>query len=217
MRMILGNNELLVAILMGLVSIGIAYASFQASLYDSQMAGAYSQGNNLSTEAESLYLEGNQQFAQDTQVWNQLTGLTVEMESTDKAAAASAHHKYEVLRFQAVSDEFAAAIKWSDEKNAADPAFYYSPLDNEDYQNFLFSPYDKTKQESKAAMIKGDQYNSYGDRLTLNTVLMSISLFLLGISAVLRQRRVQLVLLGTGAVTFFVAAVLTATIPVLTL
>jgi len=217
LRSLLGNIELLVAILLGVVSIGIAYASFQASLYDSQMAGAYQQGNDLSTQAESLYLEGNQQFVQDTQVWNRLTELTVEEQSSDSAIAASAQEKYDVLRFQAVSDEFAAAIAWSDKQNAAHPDVYYSPLDNEDYQNFLFASYSDTKAQSEASVIKGNAYNSYSDRLTLNTVLMSISLFLLGISAVLRQLRVQIVLISTGVFIFLVAVVLTATVPILTL
>lgn len=50
--------ELIIAILLGIVSIGNAYASFQAALYDSRMAAAYQRGTALSTEAESLYLEG---------------------------------------------------------------------------------------------------------------------------------------------------------------
>lgn len=217
LRDLFGNIELVVAILLGVVSIAVAYASFQAALYDSQMAGAYQEANNLSTQAESLYLEGNQQFVQDTQVWNRLTELSVEAASSDPAVAASASEKYDVLRFQAVSDEFAAAIDWSDEQNAADPEFYYSPLDNEDYQNFLFSGYGDTKAESDAVAIKGNEYNSLSDRLTLNTVLMSISLFLLGISAVVRQLKVQLVLISTGSVIFIVSAIMTAAIPFVSL
>jgi len=217
LRTLFGNNELLVAILLGVVSIGIAYASFQAALYDSQMAGAYQEANNLSTQAESLYLENNQQFVQDTQVWNRLTELSVEAQSSDNAIAASAQEKYEVLRFQAVSEEFGAAIQWSDEQNAADPEVYYSPLDNEDYQNFLFSGYQETKAESDAVVVKGNAYNTYSDRLTLNTVLMSIALFLLGISAVLRQPRVQTILLSSGVGIFLVSVVLTAMIPYVSL
>jgi Tfp pilus assembly protein PilE len=212
-----GNIELLVAIFLGVVSIGIAYASFQAALYDSQMAGAYQEANNLSTQAESLYLENNQQLVQDTQVWNRLTELTVEAQSSDSATAASAQEKYEVLRFQAVGDEFGAAIAWSDEQNAADPEFYYSPLDNEDYLDYLFSAYGETKAESDAVVVKGNAYNTYSDRLTLNTVLMSIALFLLGISAVLRQRRVQIILISSGVGIFLVSVILTATIPYVSL
>jgi len=42
---------------------------------------------------------------------------------------------------------------------------------------------------------------------------MSISLFLLGIAALVRQRRTQYVLVGTGVVISAVAIVLTAMVP----
>lgn len=204
-----GNLELVIAILLGLISIATAYASFQAALYDSQMAGAYNVGNAQATEAESLYLEGNQQFLQDTQVFNQLSLLQVEVDAGD----ALAQSKYDTLQFQGVSDEFGAAIERAAAKTEADPDFFYSPLDDEEYQEFLFSDYAETKDASVATIAKGDEYNSRSDKLTLYTVLMSISLFLLGIAALVRQRRTQLVLVGTGVVISTVAIILTTTIP----
>ena len=60
---------------------------------------------------------------------------------------------------------------------------------------------------------QGDVFNSLSDRLTLNTVLMAISLFLLGVAALVRQLRVQIILVGTSLVIFVVAVVLTAVIP----
>jgi len=212
-----GNFELVVAILLGVVSIVTAYASFQGALYDSQMAGSYQVGSNLSTEAESLYLEANQQFVQDTQVYNRLTELTVEIESSDPAIATDAQAKYDVLEFQAVSEEFGAAIANADELNANDPDFYYSPLDDEDYQDFLFSDYADTKANAEAVIKEGDSFNSYSDQLELYTVLMTISLFLLGIAAVVRQQRVQWVLAGTGTAIFIVSAILTALVPFVSL
>jgi hypothetical protein len=214
---VFGNFELVVAILLGVVSIVAAYASFQGALYDSQMAGAYQKGSNLSTEAESLYLEGNQQFVQDTQVYNRLTELRVDIESADATVAADAQAKYDVLEFQAVSDEFGAAIANADELNANDAEFYYSPLDDEDYQDFLFSDYADTKAESEAVIKEGDSFNSFSDQLELYTVLMTISLFLLGLAAVVRAQRTQWILAGTGTAIFAVAAILTAMVPFVSL
>jgi hypothetical protein len=208
-----GNFELLIAILLGLVSIATAYASFQAALYDSQMAGAYTKGSNLSTEAESLYLEGNQQFMQDTQVWNRLSELQVEMNSTDAVIATDATEKYDTLTFMSVSEDFAAAIERSDALNEADAEFYYSPLDDEEYQASLFTSYAETSDKSVATIAEGDVFNSLSDRLTLNTVLMAISLFLLGVAAVVRQLKVQIVLVATSTVIFVVALALTVVIP----
>lgn len=205
--------ELIIAILLGIVSIGIAYASFQAALYDSEMAAAYQRGTALSTEAESLYLEGNQQYVQDAELWNQLLQLSIEAESGDPAAAASAQATSEVLAFQAVSEDLAVAIEWSDQQNAADPETYYSPLDSEDYRATLFGGYEATSTEAAAAVEEGDEANTLGDRLMLYTVLMSISLFLLGIAAVVRQYRVQLLLVISGCAIFAVSVILTAFVP----
>lgn len=203
------NLELIIAILLGLISIATAYASFQAASYDSQMAGAYNVGNAQATEAESLYLEGNQQFLQDTQVFNQLSLLQVRIGYGD----ALAQEEYDTLYFQGVSEEFGAAIDRAAAQTEADPEYFYSPLDDEDYQNFLFDPWAETKDASIATIADGDEYNRLSDELTLYTVLMSISLFLLGIAALVRQRRTQLVLMGSGVVISAAAIIQTALIP----
>jgi hypothetical protein len=204
-----GNLELVIAILLGLVSIATAYASFQGARYDSMMAGQYATGTQKSAEAESLYLEGNQQFMQDTQVFNQLSELQVGIDNDEPLA----QEKYDTLYFQGVSEDFGAAIDRAAAQTEADPEFFYSPLDDEDYQASLFTSYSEMKADATETTEKGNEYNTLSDKLTLYTVLMSISLFLLGIAALVRQRRTQVVLMGTGVVISVVAIVLTAMIP----
>lgn len=205
--------ELILAILLGVVAIVTAYASFQSSLYDGVMTQKYTVGSNLATEAESLYLEGNQQYVQDAQLYDRLTDLLLDAGSSDPAIASAAQDKYDVIYFQSVSEEFGAAIDWADEQNAADPELYYSPLDNEDYQEFLFGGYAEAKAEADATIAEGDVANGLSDRLTLNTVLMAVSLFLLGLAAVVRLFLVRIVLGSVAVVIFLTAAILTATIP----
>jgi len=207
------NLELIVAILLGLVSIVTAYASFQSALYDGKMTQNYTIGSNKATEAESLYPEGNQQYVQDSQLINQLTDLSIDSESTDPAIAASAQAKYDTIFFQSVSPELESAIQWADAQNEADPEFWYSPLDNEDYQDHLFGGYQDLKEEADAVIKEGDHFNDLSDRLTLNTVLMAIALFLLGVAAVVRANRTKLILGGVAMAIFLTAAVLTAFIP----
>lgn len=211
------NVEVILAILLGLIATVTAYASFQSSLYDGNQAQAYTNGTNLSTEAESVYLEANQQFVQDTQLFDRLTDLRLDIQNPDAAISAAAQEKYDVIYFQSVSDEFGAAIEWADAQNAADAEFYYSPLDNEDYQDFLFGPYGELKAQAEATVAEGDLANTYGDRLTLTTVMMAISLFLLGIAAVVRQFKVQLILGGVAVVIFLVAGGIMLAVPALPL
>jgi hypothetical protein len=211
------NVEVILAILLGLIATVTAYASFQSSLYDGNQAQAYTNGTNLSTEAESVYLEANQQFVQDTQLFDRLTDLRLDIANPDPAISAAAQEKYDVIYFQSVSEEFGAAIEWADAQNEADAEFYYSPLDNEDYQAFLFGPYADLKAEADAKIAEGDLANTYGDRLTLTTVMMAISLFLLGIAAVVRQFKVQMILGGVAVVIFLIAGGIMLAVPALPL
>jgi hypothetical protein len=203
------HTELIVAILLGLVSIATAYATFQAALWDGNMTKAYTAGSNYQTEAESLYLEANQQYVQDSQLLSRLTELQLDI----AAGVPGAQDKYDTLYFQYVSPELETAIQWSEEQIAADPEFWYDPQANEDYQDALFGPYAEAKETGLATIAEGDVANNYSDRLTLNTVLMAISLFLLGVAAVTRNHRTTVILGGVATVIFVTAVVLTLFIP----
>ncbi len=207
------NTETILAVLLGLVSIGVAYASFQAALYDGQVQQSNTRATTLSAEAQALYIEGNQQWVQDAQLFDTLTNLALDAQNPDPAIAAAAQIKYDTLYFQSVYPEFDAAIQWADEQNAADPELWYSPLDNEDYLNYLYSSYDEVQQQSDDAIAAANVADQYGDALTLNTVLMALSLFLLGIAAVVKQFRVKVILGSSGIVIFVAAAIMTAIVP----
>lgn len=207
------NFELIIVVLLGLVSVGTAYASFQAALYDSQMAGAYAKGQSATASAESLYLEANQQYIQDVQVWSRLTELSIDMDNPDPSIAQAASDKFDTLYFQSVGETLDAAITWSSEQNDVDPATYSGPFDSEEYLVAMFTPYQDATAEAEATIAEGDVFNTHSDRLTLNTVMMALSLFLLGIAAVVRGARSQLVLTAVATVIFAISLVMTATIP----
>ena len=209
------NTEVIIAVLLGVVSIATAYASFQSSLYGGVQAQSYTVGSNLATEAESLYLEGNQQYVQDSQLFDRLTDLQLDTENPDPAIAEAAQAKYDVIYFQSVSEDFDAAIQSAAAQNEADPDFYYSPMDDEDYQASLFGEYADTKEKADATILKGDEANTLGDKLTLATVIMAVSLFLLGIAAVVTSFRIKLIMGGVALAIFVVAGLIAATVPYL--
>ncbi len=203
------NLELVIAILLGVVSIATAYASFQGTLYGGQSDDANNLAIAQSTEAESLYLEGNQQFMQDTQLFNDLSVLQVAINQGD----ALAQEQYDQLYFQGVSEDFGGAIERAAAQTEADPDFFYSPLDDEEYQSVLFTPYADKSDEAAATKVKADELGAQGDRLTLYTVLMAIALFLFGVAALTKQPRTRYVLIGTGVVLSAVAIIAMLTIP----
>lgn len=204
-----GRTELIIVILLGLVSLSTAYASFEGSLYDGNQQSSYTKGNNLQTEAESLYLEGNQQYTQDSQTIQQLALLRVAADAGDPVAQA----QYDQLYFVAVSEDLDAAIQAAAALDASEPEFYHDPQADEAYQDVLFGAYGEKSEEGQALLAKGDEANALGDRLTLATVLMAITLFLLGVAAVIRRPKTQIVIAAIGMVIFVGAAVLAATVP----
>ncbi|MDQ4137851.1 MAG: hypothetical protein M3116_03255 [Actinomycetota bacterium] len=210
---LLSNVELVTAILLGVVSVTTAYASFQAALYDGETAKQFTLGQNHQTEAESLYLEANQQYIRDVQLWDRMTELSIEMGDQDPARAAIAQAQFQTLEFQSVSETLSAAIDWSNQQNDANPDEYVGPFRSEDYQNALYGAWAAEDDKSTAAFAAGDVADKHGDKLTLTTVLMAISLFLLGVAAVARQLRVQFILIGVSMVIYAVSLVMVAGVP----
>jgi len=206
--------ELLIVTLLGIVSVATAWTSFQASLYGGMQSSAYSQAQNLQTEAESLYLEANQQYIRDAQTLDRLNELSIEIDSSDPAIAETASAKFDTLSFTSISDDLAAAIDWSNAENDANPAEYVSPLESPDYLMALYGAWDATDRQSLDFTDQGDEANERGDWLALWIAVMAITLFLLGIAAVLRGRRVKWVLIGFGTAIFVVAAIGAATVPI---
>lgn len=200
--------ELVLALLLGAASIITAWASFQASLYDGRMAAANTQAGVLAAEAESLYLENNQQYASDAELFGRLTELEVQSRSADPAAAAVAVETLELLKFQSLTDTFAAAIDWAAAENDADPSTFTHPQQSEAYEAALFTEYDEKKAAADAALTSAATFNELGDQLTLATVLLAISLFLFGIAAILRAARLRLILVGVSTAVMIAATVM---------
>jgi hypothetical protein len=209
--------EVITAVLLGVVSCMTAYAGFQAALYDSNMASAYSQAAVLSTQSESLYLEANQTYTQDAQIWNTLNELSIDMDSSDRDLAARAATKYSVLYGDTVTVEFDGAIQRALAASAAKGGEYVDPLNDEEYLSSLFGESGTVADKSAAKTEEGNTANALGDKLTLYTVLMTIALFLLGVSAVVARLLVKTMLIGFSVVVFVLAVVLTLMVPFVSL
>ncbi len=209
--------EVVTAVLLGFVSCMTAYAGFQSALYESTMAAAFSRAQVLSTQAESLYLAANQDYTQEAQLWGTLSELALDMESADPATAARATSRYNTLWADVVTDNFAAAIERANATNEANPDDYVNPLDDEIYLDTLFGPSNDKAEKAVAQTAIGDRANSLGDQLGLYTVLMTISLFLLGVAAVVKRNLIKFLLVGFSVSVFVVATILTLTVPFIAL
>lgn len=203
------HTELVIAILLGIASIVTAYASFQSSLFDGEVNRLNTKAGVLAAEAESFYLEGNQQYVSDGQLFDRVTELSIIADGPDPAAAAIAQETIDVLLFQSATEVFSEAMAWAAAENEADPTMFTHPQISEDYLAALFGGYEETKGLADEALAQSAVVNDLGDRLTLNTVLLAISLFLLGVAAILRTRSVRVLLAAVATTIVVVATVLT--------
>jgi len=210
---IYANVELVVVIFLGLVSVATAFTSFQSGLYHGHGDDKVSQSEAAGTLAESLYLEGNQQYVQDAQTVLRLAELNIDAQSADPVTAADAIAKYDEIYFIGVSPELDAAIRWAADLDESDPGSYHYPLLDDAYLDARYGPYDGQSAVSDELRAEGDQLGKAGDQLGFYTTLMAITLFLLGIAAVVRNLRMRWVLIAIGMTIFLVTVVLTAMIP----
>lgn len=204
-------TELIIVTLLGIVSFTTAYVSFQASLYDSKMFKEYTVAQNLKTEAESMYLEANQQYSQDAQTLVALDQLDVEILS-NSSVSVLARQKYDALYFAGVSQEFGDAIDRASAERAS-TGEYFSPQEDKEYLDFLFGPYDEKTLAAEAQTKQGDVFNTYADKLILYTVLMAQCLFLLGVAAVVSRIKTKFLISSISMVIFAFTAILTTFIP----
>lgn len=170
------------------------------------MSSSYSRGQHTKTEAESIYLEANQQYAQDAQTYSQLVILGVDALSTDPAVADNAEAKIAALAMTGVDEVLEAALDWSN-------ATGEYPLNSDEYLQARYGDYLALQEQATEYVTAGDQANGYGDRLTLYTVLLAVALFLLGIAAVVASATIKRSLIIIGGVITAVAIVLTALVP----
>lgn len=159
----------------------------------------------------ALYLEANQTYTQDANTLVRMAELQIAGDAGDDVAAA----QREELVFMSVSDELAGAIERADEANRSDPSTYTSAMDDEENQQALFGPYDEAMEESAAATAAGRVSGGYSDQLTLATTVLAISLFIVGIAAVVRRERTRIALAAGGAAIMAVGLVVTALVPII--
>ncbi|WP_309707861.1 hypothetical protein [Pseudolysinimonas sp.] len=201
--------ELIVVIMLGVVATATAYTSFQSGIYGGHSDDKISQSEAAGTLAESLYLEGNQQYVVDSQTIQQLSAYAIAADAGDATAA----QQYDDLYFIGVSEELDAAIQNAAALDESEPEFWHDPQADEGYQAALFGGYGEENDNAVALRAEGDELGYRGDLLSLYTTLMAVTLFLLGIAAVLKRPLLQWVLIATGGTIFLVTSILTAMVP----
>jgi hypothetical protein len=192
--------EILLGILLGLATVGAAYAAYQASRYDGNTLGAYTEALVKTNETNAAEMKAFQQLTLDMLSYNQFKALRLNIaQVVGKENKVKAWAIADIYLDENLTGTFNKAVRWSVEKDEEEEIFI-SPAKYEPYVKELESAPLKSKNERDAALKKAQILGNLGDQYTLLTVLFAIVLFFSGIAAVFKREPVKITLLVTASV-----------------
>jgi hypothetical protein len=170
--------ELWIAGLLGVVAILTAFATYQAVLEDGDTLARFNEGIRLTDQASQRDTAGTQEYATDQATYLEYIKSEV---GGDKEISA-------YFRETLFSPELEEGVKWVEDgpDDAISPFQEDSP-----YARPEWDEAEKLRQQTNAKFEEAGVHDEDGDKYVLATVILSISLFLLGIAGVNRQFKVQ--------------------------
>ena len=179
--------EIWIAALLGIVAVITAFATYKAVLEDGDTLANFNEGVRLNDDATAKDTEGTQQYTTDQAIYLEYI----------KSDVAGETEVAEYFRETLFSPELEESVKWVEEgdKDAVSPFQEDSP-----YTRPEWAEAEKLRNQTNAKFKEAGVHDEDGDKYVLATVILSISLFLLGIAGVNRQFRVQRALMIVASV-----------------
>ena len=194
-----GNHiEVILAILLGIAAVLTAWAAFQSGIMDGEMSAAYANGIAKSDQASQVYNDATAADVQDQAVFLSYVSAS-QADNPDLAT-----YIHDTL----MSAELQGAVDWwieQPEETSPETPFVE---ENPNWTNSLLTDADSLDEESSTSFAKAASDNDVGDEFSLLTVVLALSLFLLGMGSLVRQQRIQIgagvagVLIQVGALIY---------------
>lgn len=207
--------ETLVAIFLGLSAIVTSWAAFIQGGHSGNAVICDNLSVKYSTEAESEYNAGNQQFIQDVMTWNKIFDLFLDSQCLkDEMQKNLSAYKIDRLQKQN-SEEFnnkidSALIKFAESE---DDEAHFTPFDDEEYVGSYFTNYSRCKEISDAYAKESSELNANADKYAIVGIIFTFILFLLGIIGTLKRIPNRFILTVVSIIGFFVATIYMLTLP----
>ena len=204
--------EVIIAILLGLTAILMAWAGWISSLHGGNQATNYTQSNNLSAMGNSMYNEAAQYYMQDMLLWNTIYDYAFDAEIAEMKGeteeAEMIYAKIDTLMNDNCTEEFYEAIEW-----ALDQEEDVTPFDMEGYVDSYFADANAVLDEADALLEQGKTDNANGDAYGLVSVIYSLVLFLLGIVGIFKKIPNRVVIVVFACILLVLATIFMVTIP----
>lgn len=189
--------EVIVAILLGLVSVATAAGAYQASEWGRQASETASIASQLRDRSLGSYVTSQLATFDDGERFVDAVGLEFDL-SLGEADPAEVAARQEVLLGAATPELRAAWNAWV-ASGYAEEAF---PLLDADYRAALLAPTFGSNMASAAAFGVADAYGDRSLQLTIASVVFAVALLLLGVAGANSSVRVMAGLAGGGAAAF---------------
>jgi hypothetical protein len=179
--------EIWIAGLLGVVAIITAFATYKAVLEDGDTLANFNEGVRINDDATAKDTEGTQQYTTDQAIY-------LEFVKSDVAGDSKVANYFRETLF---SPELEESVKWVEDggADAVSPFQEDSP-----YTRPEWAEAEKLRGQTEAKFKQAGIHDEDGDKYVLATVILSISLFLLGIAGVNRQFKVQRMLVAIAVV-----------------
>jgi hypothetical protein len=189
--------EIVAGIILGLAATIAAFAAYQGALADGDALEQYTQANLHLSDANFFYNQGNQQLAQDQQVF---VTYSVAAQSPGQEQAA------EYIRTSLMTENLGAAVDWWLETDEAVTPF--DDLEGNPYDLAELATADEEQAAADAAFEAGAEANKVGDQFELAGVILAIALFFGGIATLIKAPGVARGLLVVAGIATLGGAVL---------
>lgn len=183
--------QILSTVLMGLASVSSAWCAYQAALWN----GIQTRGITM---AEGAQFRATREFT----AMNRNVGVDVGVFLSFVTASQSGHEKEaQFLRRNARPELKPALEAWIADVEAGDQDAPL-PFARPQYRLATETRIEELDQRARRAVVVANEANDHGDLFVLHTVLLAISLFLMGAAAQARSRTAQIGALALGCLAF---------------
>jgi hypothetical protein len=178
------GSELVLGLLIGILSIGTAGASYQSSMADSDQTKYNVQAMQMLTDANSDYLTANQNIIQD---YTNYDSFYLNQDKPDLS-------EYYKANF---SEELTAGMGRSQDEPFDEP--YYTAMYAEPEQKFT---------DADALFKKAEDFNTRGDQFQLVVLITAVGLAFAAWASLLDEKKKMRLLFGGLSIITFVIAII---------
>ena len=185
------TQELTIVLMLGIISVITAWAGVQSSLHNGNSDKSLSVYMGGLGESNNMYLTSELKYRTDMVVW------------VDKQTILNRGGDINAGYSSGSPELFELAIPYLIENPESQLAECKSYMDE------LYLPPQKALEDAIKSLDEHKVSNIYSDRLQMLTALLAVALFMLGITSVIRQEKLQFVIvLGAIFIALFSIAIL---------